>query len=353
MDKWKAEQAAAAAARPYSGIAIDHQRDSRNPYGGRPVPKEALLEGVEPNGGFLDNWHEDWHVVPAANGTDALVFSTLFVAETSIGDVIYNEDDRRAEELDSAQRLADTISIHVRLEDGANECRRVVKFLGSSPSSYRIEYLHANPRTIETSDAEFDPDVVLALHQRWALQCLAACRYIHAKGIIINASLGECTWLRPDLSIVIAGLVAASCPELEISPGFWLTEAELCSPFRDTDSPKTDLFNWACWIYELMTDRSHPLVPLEIAADDVGTFMMGEEGRAREMVAQKGIFRDWPVLKKEQLGPCLFKAWNGEYESAEDALHDVRSVLRDCGRVLTADIDDEISGFDWEVEFRK
>lgn len=140
------------------------------------------------------------------------------LAETSTGDVIYDEDDRRAEELDSAQRLADTISIHVRLEDGANECRRVVKFLGSSPSSYRIEYLHANPRTIETSDAEFDPDVVLALHQRWALQCLAACRYIHAKGIIINASLGECTWLRSDLSLVIAGLVAASCPELEISP---------------------------------------------------------------------------------------------------------------------------------------
>lgn len=102
-----------------------------------------------------------------------------------------------------------------------------------------------------------------------------------------------------------------------------------------------------------MTDRSHPLVPLEIAADDVGTYMMGEEGRAREMAAQKGTFRDWPVLKKEQLGPCLFKAWIGEYESAEDALHDVRSVLRDGGRVLTADMDDEISGFDWEVEFGK
>ena len=44
------------------------------------------------------------------------------------------------------------------------------------------------------------------------------------------------------------------------------------------------------------------------------------------------------------------KAWKGQCKSAEDALQDVRSVLKECGRVLAADSDDEIEGFDWRAE---
>ena len=69
------------------------------------------------------------------------------------------------------------------------------------------------------------------------------------------------------------------------------------------------------------------------------------------MAAQQVTFRSWPVLGNDRLGSCLVKAWNGEYECAEDALQDVRSVLHGCGRVLTADTADEIDGFDWEAEF--
>jgi len=59
MDKWRAKQAADAAAHPYAGAIVDHESDPSKPYSGRPVPKESLLEGVKPNGGFLDYWHEE------------------------------------------------------------------------------------------------------------------------------------------------------------------------------------------------------------------------------------------------------------------------------------------------------
>jgi hypothetical protein len=59
-----------------------------------------------------------------------------------------------------------------------------------------------------------------------------------------------------------------------------------------------------------------------------------EEKRENEELVRKGRFEDWPVLREEELGSCLVKAWKGEYESAGDALRDVRGVLEKCGRVL-------------------
>ena len=34
-------------------------------------------------------------------------------------------------------------------------------------------------------------DALLALHQRWALQYLSACRHVHAKGIVIISAPAE------------------------------------------------------------------------------------------------------------------------------------------------------------------
>lgn len=56
---------------------------------------------------------------------------------------------------------------------------------------------------------------------------------------------------------------------------------------------------------------------------------------------------DWPVIEREKLGLCLIKAWKGEYDSASEALQDVRATLEVCGRTLAADVDDELDGFDW------
>ena len=135
-----------------------------------------------------------------------LVFADTFVAETSTGDVIYDaEDIRRVDEYDFPRRLAETISIHKRLEEGGERCKRVVRYLGSTPSCYRIENPHPTksecmvPRDILAShDDYWRYDALLALHQRWALQYLSACRHAHAKGIVIVSAPAECTWLRPD-----------------------------------------------------------------------------------------------------------------------------------------------------------
>jgi hypothetical protein len=64
-----------------------------------------------------------------------------------------------------------------------------------------------------------------------------------------------------------------------------------------------------------------------------------------------GTFDDWPALESKKLGPCLIKAWKGEYESAAEALQDVRDTLKACGRSLATDVDDEIDGFDWASIF--
>jgi hypothetical protein len=325
-------------------------------------PKEALLGGVEPGSDFLHDWHEKWHIVLAENGRDALVFSVLFVTELDTGEVIYDEDDRRAEDWpgNPGQRLAETIKIHGRLEDRGENCKRVVKFLGSSPSCYRIENLLSNGSCDEVSSRSKQPDKILALHQRWALQYLSACRYIHNKGIVINAPPDECTWLRSDLSLVVAGFVDASCFELGILAGSWDDSTTGCSPFSpsqaswgsdeyDHGQPKTDLFAWACWVYGLMTDGGNPFLPPTKSRSDVSW----QEVRAREDAVQKGLFKHWPILPEGQLGPCLVKAWQGEYESADDAFREVKAMLGRCGRIFTKDEDDELESFDWDAEFSR
>lgn len=355
--------AAAEYARKYDSPRIHHEGDRRRPYSGSPVPKDALFDE---DTDFLDEWHEDWRIAPANKGRDALVFPASFVAETETGEVIYEDDARHPVHLEPARRLAYTIRIHERLETGEASCKRVVKFLGSTQSFYRIEHPASTISWDNIPHADEKRDVLLALHQRWALQYLSACRYIHGRGIVLNAPQGSCIWLRPDLSLVIAAFVGASCRELDIPAGNMETANALLSPFGPSDvqqvdppfgvdecgQPKTDLFDWACWVYELMSKRRRRLTVAEKVVLDDRHRLTREERRAQQLAVQEGKFEDWPVLQTEQLGPCLVKAWKGEYESAVEALQDVRSVVERCGRVLAADTDDEIDGFNWEAEFR-
>jgi hypothetical protein len=201
---------------------------------------------------------------------------------------------------------------------------------------------------------DWRPDALLALHQRWALQYLAACRHTHAKGVVIISAPAECTWLRPDFSLVVVSLIAASCREIGVAAGDWsgYNSYPTPSPFgpgqsRNIDppygvaecgQPKTDLFYWACWVHELMTKRKSPVRPPAKGELDV------EERRERAWAVEKamehGLFDDWPVLPGDQLGPCLVKAWKGEYETADEALQDVRAMLECQGRSLATDEED-------------
>jgi hypothetical protein len=336
------------------------------PYGGQSVPREALYE---PDAEFLDFWHEEWLIAPGANEGEAVVFHLHFECERESGAVIYERDSRRDERY-PAQRLADTIAIHQRLGEGRDESgspKRIVKFRGGSLSHYRIKIPSGGIWTFKKPDER--DDVVLALYQRWAMQYLSACRYIHARGIVINAPVDESIWLRSDLSVVVAGFTAASCQELNIPAGFWANSSTLNSPFGPADSQTTippfgvaecgelraDLFAWACWVYTLMTGRRSPLVSVKEAVEQhkYGSPMLDEIGeeRAREDAVREGWFDDWPVLRGEELGTCLVKAWKGQYGSAEDASRDVRAVLEGCGRVLLEGEDDGIDGIKWDAEF--
>jgi hypothetical protein len=336
------------------------------PYGGQAVPRKVLYE---PDAEFLDFWHEEWLVAPATIEDEAVVFHHHFECERESGRVVYGEDARRDERV-PVQRLAGTIAIHQRLEEGRDEgssCERIVRFCGGSLSHYRIGM---PPGGIWTFSEPGERDnVVLALYQRWAMQYLSACRHIHAKGVVLNAPVDESIWLRSDLSIIVVDFTAASCQELDVPAGFWANSSTLDSPFGPADSQSTippfgvaecgdlraDLFGWACWVYTLMTGRWNPVVSVKEAAEQhkYGSPMLDENGeeRAREDAVREGWFDDWPVLREEELGSCLVKAWKGQYESAEEALRDVRGLLEGCGKGLSEGQDDEIDGVNWGAEF--
>jgi hypothetical protein len=300
------------------------------------------------------------------------VFADTFVAETSTGDVIYDDEDaRRVDEYDFPRRLAETIPIHKRLEEGGERCKRVMRCLGSTPSCYRIENPHPTnsecmtPRDIlARQDYYCRHDALLALHQRWALQYLSACRHAHAKGIVIASAPAECTWLRPDFSLVVVSLVAASCREIGVSAGDWNRyHSYPDSPFGpgcsrsigppygvdECGAPRTDLFYWVCWVYELVTKRKSPVLLPE--KEELGIEERRKRERAAEETVERGMFDDWPVLPEEQLGPCLIKVWKGEYETADEAFQDVRAMLERQGRVFATEEEDEFEGCDWKAEF--
>jgi hypothetical protein len=91
-----------------------------------------------------------------------------------------------------------------------------------------------------------------------------------------------------------------------------------------------------------MTNGRNPFLPPEKKQGTVGSYEMF----ARERAVQDGLFKYWPILSKDQLGPCLVKAWKGEYETADEAFQDVRAML---GRTFAEDEEDGIEGFDWEA----
>jgi hypothetical protein len=101
----EAYEADLAADPPIAVPGHDWPAHLKRPYGGQPVPREALCESSID---FPDFWHEEWLVVPAANGDEAVIFHHRFECERESGAVIYKEDARRYERI-PVRRLADTI----------------------------------------------------------------------------------------------------------------------------------------------------------------------------------------------------------------------------------------------------
>lgn len=62
-------------------------------------------------------------------------------------------------------------------------------------------------------------------------------------------------------------------------------------------------------------------------------------------------FHNWPSTEKAMLGSVLVRAWEGEFETAEAVLADVRTALEESGVALIEGACDEIAGVDWRREF--
>jgi hypothetical protein len=279
------------------------------PYGGRPVPRGA---DTSPTADIVDEWFEDYNVVPADDGKSVLVFLQYYLAENDDGEVVFDEEERGIFEDEKHLRFYDVIKIHQRLHDrGSSEQKnsRIARFLGATAAAYRLEKPNPGlfPATIPGVD---ESDAFLALCQRWAMQYLSACRFAHDAGVIIAASPDEISWLRPDFSLCVAGFTTASCRDLNIhaywqSGGFdmddicphGISDAFKCNRPRiekECGHPKLDLFHWATWMYALMNDWTPLFEHLNSRYDDLSS--VGKMIRDR-------TFDDWPALESKKLGP--------------------------------------------------
>lgn len=342
--------------------ASSPKRD-QTPYVGLPVPLDASFDPQDSKA-LYSEMTDEFNVVPANDGTSVLVFSIYFKSESpETKRVVYSEEMNAdpSEPKDHPKRLRDTVRIYEHLLRDREPHPRVVRFLGATPSGYRLERLSPGPAAVCT---DVKSDAVLALHQRWAMQVLSALQWGHERGVTLQwgAVQQDAFWLRSDFSVAIACLVTAGCLELQIPAEHWSSN-NFVSPWskqtsgrseppytwHDTGLPKGDLVDWATWVYGLMIGKASD--PLLCGLDKSNPTGFCRKWKQRHKATEKGRFRDWPRLPKEQLGDVLVRAWSGDYETAGEVLADVRQALKDTGRQLTAGKTDEIDGFDWNHLF--
>lgn len=327
------------------------------PYNGVAVPREASQDPDDSDVyAIFDSGSQygSYVVVPSKDGTSVLVFSSYFMSESHQEKgvtilyrdwEIWPDEDYHEERLDFANKM------YQHLFRDRQPHPRVVRYMGSTPSGYRLERLFPGAVDFTRSSSS---DAVLALQQRWAIQVLSALQWLHDRRVTLqDGSLQqEAMWLRPDYSIALAGFVTAGCFDLEIQAHSWGSchfrnpwsphgqQNPPLDSWEEIGVPKGDLSHWASWVYDLMTANGDPL------EHDLNQLDF-EEHRRREEQAMAGEFENWPRLSKDMLGPVLIKAWRGEYQCANEALQDSRNILKQCGRTLSDDKVDEIDGFDW------
>ncbi|KAK5686790.1 hypothetical protein LTR17_026837 [Elasticomyces elasticus] len=319
----------------------------RRPYGGQPVPLDASQDPTDSD--VYDEWFDAINIVPASDGVSVLTFCPGFLSEDpDTHEVDYDEEMYpRDEDINWVRRLRNTNRVYQHMFESESESTssshpRIVRYLGPTPTGYRLERLQPGPAYPRDLDPTTN-DAVLALYQRWALQGLNALDYIHSKGIVLNAFTEDALWIREDLSLAVAGFAAAACADMRVPAGYWgtmpvegwsnswrapsygETEPEVFTEDL-TGCPKRDIFDWAVWEYR-------------------------NELRKRENALERDEFVDWPRLPNEMLGVVVAKALRGEYTTAAQALEESRDLVQACGRTLSDLHVDEIDGFVWDQEF--
>ena len=257
------------------------------------------------------------------------------------------------------------------------------RYLGSVPSGFRIERLYPGPleRLLLPGLAlplplylSLEDRMLLALYYRWGLQSLSALSFVHKKSRFLCDFGFDVTWVRSDLSLALTGFVNTSTVTynedadmmVPRSPPYDTRRAEgfdlayVAGQYLDGSlllpSAKYDLFDWATWVWRLMTnDHSiagphgrdigfEPVYPQDGRDDEQGQPLSVTEQRFKERAFQK--------LDRRRLGDVLIKAWNAEYGSAEDVMEDVRAIARELEGANVENDEVTLDGVRWGESYR-
>ena len=152
---------------------------------------------------------------------------------------------------------------------------------------------------------------------QWALQLLSGLSFVHSHGIIFGDLNPSACWLNSDLSIALVGFVSAQfCDSYDVLHLGSTHSGDLfrLSEMQHQVSVKSDLFDWANLVFQLMTDRTP----------------VGPEQPLNAVVAQIAR-REFPALSHELMGNIVKKCWMQEYGSADDVSRDVEVYLQEHG----------------------
>jgi hypothetical protein len=320
----------------------------KSPIPGKHAPLEVSQNSADKF--FRDFFNEDYAVLVANDGHTALFSPCTLISEEVDGTVIF--DGVRVDDDDPRDRIEPTIRIYEHLAARGPLKPRMAEYLGTTTTGYRLERVAYSSVDLELPCPYHGMNMaVLGLYQRWALQMLSGLQYSHANNVFMN-NVGCDVWLRQDLSIAIPNMTYAGCVELEI-PERTCPSTVLESPWADVGelygSVKNDLFDWASWIFGLMTDKEDLLSfhqNIENAAEDT-------ESRYNELTRKVacGEFDAWPQLDDGMLGSVIVKAWRGKYDSVDQAMQDAQKAIRACGHRVIGKYQDEVEGYDWEQVF--
>ncbi|KAF4549652.1 Hypothetical protein D9617_20g027080 [Elsinoe fawcettii] len=182
------------------------------------------------------------------------------------------------------------------------------------------------------------------LMYQWALQLANAFAYIHSHGEaetpIISIIYGDlhtsCCWLsKPSLSLSLVGFLDAqfSTPQIPFHLGSCWTGL-LFHPYSwkskpdDLPTVQSDIFLWACFVYELMT----------------GEWPGYGQGLAQQEIEMLVPRKEWPELEADYLGDIIHMCWKGEITRAADLMKILQEKIGGLGWQIQDE--DELMGFD-------
>ena len=334
------------------------------PFGSAPVPL-GVSGNPEDHQTIFGDIFEQVFFAPWEDGYSVVAYPATFAAESATGETFDEDSDYSDGDEDNPRtrvqyttRVYDHLSTNVGSGVGQHGYPRLVNYLGRTNYGFRLERLNPGPMPKEKPHPHKD-NRVLALYWRWALQALSAIVYLHAKGVILNGLSDQVIWLRGDYSVAISGLYNAGCAGLNIPGGSWGDTSIMSSNLKRPSSRseddcaethagtvKGDLFDWATWVWRLMSCGQDPT-----SYDLPDDYFKHEDLRRRCNERRQGIANGkesaFPPLKEAYFGRIVHKAWTGQYDDAELAMQELKETLAARGVSISGEYDDELIGYDW------